>query len=247
MERVRAMPHEQVVQITVELTNLQGPERIVDSGQTMLIGFSGVVIFYGLTFWLGFLIRLHAGFSAILMMVWGLLAVLFTRLLIQYQGDWVFPLLGEYHDVRLIAPALTSWKYAPAAARPYLEACLICDLPLLTPEAALELTSPQRTVLRKLLLHPQPHFCLAVLRTLSRLQDTEAISTLETLLTRRVEGGVQAFAETCLAQLRAIKAAEVEGKILLRASGNAADEETLLRAVKTEKPMDERHLLRPRD
>ena len=115
----------------------------------------------------------------------------------------------------------------------------------MTSEAANGMSSPERTTLRKLILNPNSQLCVAILNTLTRMENTAAIPTIEILLTRRIGEEVREAAVACLVKLKAIKAAEQEGKILLRPSHDTTEEKTLLRIAEASKPEDERQLLRP--
>ena len=248
LNHIRALPHEKAVWMIIALGTSLPDERRSGSllSDAPVIALPMLII--PLTLYLFYvydkIIPKHLSGPFIIMLV-GLYFYFWNQAIKKYQGQWVYPLFAEYENVYLVAPTLRSWKTAPKFARPYLQTCLTRSLPLMTSEAANGMSAPERATLRKLVLSSNPQLCVIILNTLTRMENTSAIPTIETLLTHQISEEVRAAAEACLAQLKAIKAAEQEGKILLRPSHDTTEEKTLLRIAEASKPEDERQLLRP--
>lgn len=246
LDHVRALPHERAVPMIIALDASTLNERRSDS----LSGFVPISAITMINLLLTYFLVLQTTFSPPFVLLFVLTvtvlhSLIWNQAIKKYQGQWVYPLFAEYEDAYLVAPTLRSWKTAPKSARLSLETCLTRSLPLMTGEAANGMSAPERATLRKLVLSPNSQLCITILNTLTRMEDTSAISTVETLLTRRIGEDVREAAEVCLAQLKAIKAAEQEGKVLLRPSHDTTEEKTLLRIAEASKPEDERQLLRP--
>ena len=248
LDHIRALPHERAVWIIIALGTSSPEERrsgsLLSDAPIITLPMISIPLTLYLLYVYDKIIPKHLSGPLIVVLV-----VLYfhswNQAIKKYQGHWVYPLFAEYEDAYLVAPSLRSWKTAPKSAHSSLETCLTRSLPLMTSEAANGMSPSERATWRKLVLSSNPQLCLTILNTLTRIEDTSAIPTVETLLTRRIEEDVRAAAEACLAQLKAIKAAEQESKILLRPSHDTTGEKTLLRTVEAVKSEDEQQLLRP--
>ena len=153
--------------------------------------------------------------------------------------------------MRLIAPLLRVWKSTVPSDIPLINRSLLQNLPLLTSQNVAAFPLSERITLRNLIQCPYPPLQIAVLETLSRIEDTEAIPTIERALRESSEviaPEVRTVAEVCLLKLKAVKVAEQQSKILLRPSHDTTGADTLLRValpISEDDAEERRELLRP--
>ena len=161
------------------------------------------------------------------------------------KTEWVTPLLPHYSDTRLIAPCLSEWKASQGKKRGFLEACLVRNLPLLTPEIAEKMAMEKRKQLRELVFVESLALQCVTLQTLLQIEDVNAIPNVETLLKNTPNSEVQEAAEACLSGLRELKQREKDREVLLRPSLEKNGKEVLLRPATSRHDEDEQQLLRP--
>ena len=161
------------------------------------------------------------------------------------KTEWVTPLLPHYSDTRLITPCLSEWKASQGKKRGFLEACLVRNLPRLTPEIAEKMAMEKRKQLRELVFVESLALQCVTLQTLLQIEDVNAIPNVETLLKNTPNSEVQEAAEACLSGLRELKQREKDREVLLRPSLEKNGKEVLLRPATSRHDEDEQQLLRP--
>ncbi len=96
--------------------------------------------------------------------------------------DALAPLIHERDDPRLIGPALSVLRHCKHVQEKAYRAFLTQTLPKLTLTLAPPLTDEEENELRHLVFGDDPALCRAVLETLPRLEDLEAIPALRRFL-----------------------------------------------------------------
>lgn len=245
LESIRALPNEEAIKTIVELTQMPLFERIQVPVYTSLVMLALIVLLFAFILRVPFPPEFRhfiAPIAPALFIAAGWHISFSVGM--KYLGEWVYPLLSEYKDARLIQPTLQAWG-KNGLAKEIVGLALINNLPLLTPELAFTLTTPERQTLRNLVLSPAPELCLVVLETLPRIEDTLAILNIEQLLKSECNANVKEKAIACLEHLRAVRDLEKQSKMLLRPSQDTTNETVLLRVAKSVEAEDERQLLRP--
>ena len=190
-------------------------------------------------------VPLVSGLMAILCIVVSTLISMRVESMVSGRTEWVTPLLPHYSDARLITPCLSEWKASQGRKRGFLEACLVRNLPLLTPEIAEKMTTPQRKQLRELLFGESPALQRVTLETLLQIEDVNALPQVETLAKNTPNSEVREAAEGCLSGLLELKQREKDREVLLRPSLEENGKEVLLRPATSRHDEDEQQLLRP--
>ena len=167
------------------------------------------------------------------------------NLVAKYRSPWVYPLLTEYEDGRLVAPVLKMLRYPYKPSAKMLEASLVQNLPHLTHKLALSMSTAERLALRELTRNHLPALRSITLEALLRIEDTEAIPSIARLMKHETDPSVRTVAEDCLVKLKAIQERKAEGNVLLRPSNDTTVETTLLRVAHAVATEEEQQLLRP--
>ena len=249
---IRAMPPDKAVKTIIEI--LQEGPRLRDALTERMTITVFAVVFFAVFRW--FMAPPGADLGTPLIVP--LLVVFFVGLGYTFLGNsartsnaLLLEIAAKYRDVRLITPLLRTWKSTMPSDLPSVNRSLLQNLPLLASQNVADFPLAERTTLRNLILCPYPPLQIAVLETLLRIEDTEAIPTIERALREEANSiavEVKTFAETCLTQLKALKTAEQQSKILLRPSHDTTGADTLLRVAPQETEDDageKRELLRP--
>ena len=246
LESIRALPNEEAIKTIAELTQMEPLERIHVSLYASFAVLTSVLLLFAFMLKVPFSPELRHFLAPITTSLFSVgFCHISLKAIMGYYSEWVDPLLIEYKDARLIQPTLRAWTKNSFEARNVLGLALINNLPLLTPELASTLTTPERQTLRELLLRPNPQLRITVLETLSRIEDTLAILNIEQFLRSECNANVKEKAIACLEHLRAVRDLEKQSKMLLRPSQDTTNETVLLRVAKSVEAEDERQLLRP--
>jgi len=252
MTHIRAMPPDDAVKTIIEI--LQEGPRLRDALTERMTITVFAVVFFALFPW--FMAPSGADLGTPLIVP--LLVVFFVGLGYTFLGvstrksnALILEIAAEYHDVRLIAPLLRVWKSTVLSDIPLINRSLLQNLPLLTSQNVAAFPLSERITLRNLIQCPYPPLQIAVLDTLTQIEDTEAIPNIERAAREEVnsmDAEVKTLAETCLLKLKTVKAAEQQSKILLRPSHDTTGADTLLRValpISEDDAEERQELLRP--